>query len=87
MFVGYFEISISVTVKHVQSIGNIRAFSFFFAWGDLLRFSMPGETEEVAGLWFARGGTSTQADTMGVGWKEGHDLFEEGGRLQFLRKK
>ena len=48
---------------------------------------MPGETEEIAGLWFARGGTSTQADTMGVGWKEGHDLFEEGGRLQFLRKK
>ena len=58
----------------------------FFAWGDLLRFSVPGETEEIAGLWFARGGTSTQADTMGVGWKEGHDLFEEGGGCNFCVK-
>ena len=25
--------------------------------GDLLSFSMPGETEKIAGLWFARGGS------------------------------
>ena len=24
------------------------------AWGNMLRFSVPGDTEEIAGLWFAR---------------------------------
>ena len=52
MFVGCFEISVSVIVKHVQSIGIIRG--FFSAWGDLVRFSKPRGTEEI-GLWFARG--------------------------------
>ena len=27
---------------------------FLTAWGDLLRFSVPGGTKEIAGLWFAR---------------------------------
>ena len=36
MCVGCFEISISFVVKHVQSIGIIRA--FFMNGGDLLRF-------------------------------------------------
>ena len=53
MFVGCFEISISVISKHVQSIGCI--INIFSAWGG---------TEEIAGLWFARGGINTQADTM-----------------------
>ena len=55
MFVGCFEISISVIVKHVQSIGIIRAFCLL--GGDLLRFSVPRGTEETAGLWFAGGGS------------------------------
>ena len=36
----------------------------FVCLGDLLRFSVPGETEEIVGLSFAGGGISTQADTM-----------------------
>ena len=28
---------------------------FFSAWGGLVRFSVPRGTEEIAGLWFARG--------------------------------
>ena len=55
MFVGYFEISTNVIVKHVQSIGIIRA------------FCLPGGTEEISGLWFARERgrvVSTQVDTM-----------------------
>ena len=27
------------------------------ARGDLLRFSVPGGTEKIAGLWFAKGGS------------------------------
>ena len=55
MFVGCFEISLSVIVnEHVQSIGTIRAFCL--PGRDLLRFSVPGGTEEIAGMWFARGG-------------------------------
>ena len=56
MFVGCFEISISVIVKHVQSIEIIRGF-----------FCLPGGAGEIAGFWFARGGgrgISTQAVTM-----------------------
>ena len=45
MFVGCFEISISVIVKHVQSIEIIRGF-----------FCLPGGAGEIAGFWFARGG-------------------------------
>ena len=62
VFVGCFEISISVFVKHVQNTRIIRAFCL--PEGDLLRFLVPGSTEEIAGLWFARGGVITQADTM-----------------------
>ena len=54
MFVGCFEISKSVIVKHVQSIGLSGL--FVCLGGDLLRFALPGGTEEIAGLWFARGG-------------------------------
>ena len=54
MFVGCFEISVNVIAdKSVQSIGIIRA--FYLPGGDLLRFLVPGGTEEIAGLWFARG--------------------------------
>ena len=49
MFVGCFEISTSVIVEHVQSIGIIRGFCLLggtlSAWG----------AEEIDGLWFARG--------------------------------
>ena len=61
MFAGCSEVRIitkhvqSAIVKHVQHVGIIRAFSL--PRGDLLRFSMPGETEKIAGLWFARGGS------------------------------
>ena len=61
MFVSCSEISKSVTVKHMQHVGIIRAFClpaglamFFSAWGD---------RKKNAGLWFARG-VSTQDDTM-----------------------
>ena len=39
MFVGCSEISISVTVKHMQHIGIV---GFLSAWGDLLSFSVSG---------------------------------------------
>ena len=57
MFLGSFEIGISVIVKYVQSIGIFRASCLpggtcFNSWEN---FSMPGRTEEIAGLWFARG--------------------------------
>ena len=57
-----FEISINDIVKRAQSIGIIRG----VIWGDLLRFSVPGGTDEVAGLWFAMG-ISAQADSEGMG--------------------
>ena len=31
--------------------------------GDLLSFSVPGETEKIAALWFARGEVSKEVDT------------------------
>ena len=52
MFVVYTEVNISVIVKNMS------------AWGrDLLSFSVPGGTEKIAGLWFARG-ISIQAETI-----------------------
>ena len=33
-------------------------------WGNLLSFSVPGGTEKISGLWFARG-ISTQTNTIG----------------------
>ena len=62
MFAGCSEISISVIVKHVNYQG------FLSAWGDLLCFPVPGGSEKIAGLWFARG-ISTQPDTMTVARK------------------
>ena len=55
MFVGCFEISVSVIAKHVQNIAIIRAFCL--PWGYLSRFLVPAGTEEIAGLWFARWGS------------------------------
>ena len=54
MFAGYFEVSISFIVKDVRHVGIIRA---FVCLGDLLSFSVFGETEKIAGLWFATGGS------------------------------
>lgn len=59
MFVGRYEISISVTVEHVQHVGII----IVFLPGERVRFSVPGGTEKIAGMWFGRG-IITQADTM-----------------------
>ena len=55
MLVGCSEISISVVAKHVQYTGIIRG--FFVCLGDLLSFSVPERTGQIAGLWFARGGS------------------------------
>ena len=52
MFVGCSEISISVIVKRVQDVGIIRGFCL--PGGDLLSFSVAGETEKIAGSRFAR---------------------------------
>ena len=54
MLVGCSEISTSVTVKHAQQVGIIRAFCLL----------QPGGTEKNCWLWFTRGGISTQADTI-----------------------
>ena len=51
LFKGCFEISISVIVKHVQSIGIIRA------------FCLPGGQKKLLGCGLL-GGISTQADTI-----------------------
>ena len=55
MCVSCFEISISVVVKHVKSIGIIRAFCL--PGGGLVKILSAWGTEETAGLWFARGGS------------------------------
>ena len=62
MLVGISVIGISVIVKHVQQVRIIRAFCLLGV--DLLSFSVPRWTEKIAGLGFARGESSTQADTM-----------------------
>ena len=59
MFVGCFEISISVIVKNVLEFSGlfvylVRLVKILIAWGD----------KKNAGLWFAWGGISTQDDTM-----------------------
>lgn len=53
MFVGYSEISMSVIVKHVRHIGIVRAFGL--PGVNLINFSVSGGTENIAGLWFAKG--------------------------------
>ena len=53
MFVGYSEISMSVIVKHVRHIGIVRA--FVLPGVNLINFSVSGGTENIAGLWFAKG--------------------------------
>ena len=37
---------------------------FLSALEDLLIFSVPGDTENIAWFWFTRAGISAQADTM-----------------------
>ena len=64
MFVGCFEISTIVIVKHAQSIGIIRAFCLPVCLADLLRFSVPWGAEEIAGLQFAGGGESVPRLTL-----------------------
>ena len=68
MFVGCSEISISVTVKHVQNNGLISR--LFVYLGELAKFFSVWGPEKIAGLWFAfgegGGGISTQADTMWI---------------------
>ena len=63
MLVGISVIGISVIVKHVQQVRIIRAFCLL-GGGDLLGFSVPRWTEKIAGLGFAGGESSTQADSM-----------------------
>ena len=58
VFVGCSEISISVIAKHVQDVGIIRA---FFYLGGLV--SMPGGTQKIVGLRFARGDNYSQTDS------------------------
>ena len=54
MCVGCFEISVSVVVKHVKSIGIL---GFFVCLGGLVKIFSAWGTEKIAGLWFARGGS------------------------------
>ena len=53
VFVSCSEIIIYVIVKHLQHVGIIWACSLPGVY--LLSFSVPGRTEKIAGLWFARG--------------------------------
>ena len=52
MCIGCFEISVSVVVKHVQSIGIIRT------------FCLPGGLVKILSVRDFLGGISIQADTM-----------------------
>ena len=61
MFVDCSGIIISITVKHEQHIGIIKA--FVYLGGGLVNFFRIWGTEKIDGLWFARG-ISTQANTM-----------------------
>ena len=60
VFVGYFQISVSGVVKHVQSIGVIRA---FVCLRGLVKISVPRGKKKLMGCGLL-GGISTQADTM-----------------------
>ena len=53
MFLGCSKISVSVIVKHVQNIGIIMAFCL--PEGNCYVFQCLGGTENIAGLWLARG--------------------------------
>ena len=53
MFPSCSEITTSVIVKHVEHVGIIRAFCLHAM--DVLSFSVPGGTEKIVGLWFAKG--------------------------------
>ena len=52
MFAGCFEVSISVNVKHVQSIGIITAFCLP---GGIVKNLSAWGPEDIAELWFTRG--------------------------------
>ena len=53
MFVGCFEVSISVIVKHVRDVGIIRAFCL--PGGTYSVFHCLGGQKKNAGFWFAKG--------------------------------
>ena len=61
MFVGCFDISINVIVKHVQHVRILWAFCLLRGMG-FGKFVNVWGIEKIAGLWFARG-ISTQTDT------------------------
>ena len=61
MFVGCLELSINITVKHVQHVGVILNCSLPRV--DLLSFLVPEGTKKFAWLWFATN-ISTQTDTV-----------------------
>ena len=68
-----------------KALGISGRVSFFCLGGLVTIFSAWGDRRNCW-VMVCEGGTSTQADTMGVGWKEGHDLFEEGGGCNFCVK-
>ena len=61
MFLGCSKISINIAVKHVQYVGVILTCSL--PWVDLLSFSVPEGTKNMAGLSIARN-IVTQANTL-----------------------
>ena len=61
MFVGCYEISISIIIKQMQNVGIITAFCLF--WGDFSSFAVPGGERKLLGSGLL-GGISTQANTM-----------------------
>ena len=65
MFVGCFEISLSVIVKHVQNIGIIRPFCLLRGTCEVFHFSAWGGQKKLLGYGLLERGISTQGNTMG----------------------
>ena len=86
MFVGYFEISISVTVKHVQSIGNIRAFSFFLPGGTCYDFQCLGRQKKLLGCGLRGGGPAPRLTLWVLVGKKGMTSLRRGGGCNFCVK-
>ena len=61
MFIGCYEISIDVIVKHVQHVGIV--WNFCQPWGNFYVFQCLGTQKKLLGLGL-RGGISIQADIM-----------------------
>ena len=79
-FESYSEISISVIVKRVWTCNISDLPGHFVRLGDLLSFPVSGETEKIAGLWFARE-ISTQADKWylsNICWTSYTDRYTRG---------